>query len=1068
MKTKLKGILTLLLAFVVQISFAQESTISGTVSDESGALPGVSVIIKGTTQGTETDFDGKYSIKATSGAVLVFRYLGYETTEQTVGTSNTLNVTLKEGGEVLDEIIVTAQGVKKVKKALGYAVSSVSAESLEQRAEGDVARVLQGKTSGVDITAASGISGSATNIIIRGYSSISGSNQPLFIVDGVPFAGDTNNQGSFVQGNSQSSRFLDLDPNSIENVSVLKGLAATTLYGQEGRNGVILITTKGTNGAIKKRKNEITVAQSVFFNEIASLPDYQDNYGGGFHQNFGFFFSNWGPNFNARGQQGISADGTVNHPFSAFASQVNKDAFPVLSSGSERYDYKPYDSVDQFFRLGQITSTSLNLSGSTDTVSYNFSYGHLEDEGFTPGNVLRRDNFGVGGRAKLGNGFTVSGKLNYAITDYKTPPVASSLGSGSASTAGSSIFGDIFYTPRSVDLFGLPYQNPIDGSSVYYRSGNDIQNPRWTAENAQDSQKVNRVFGSANLSYDITEKINLTYRIGLDNFNTVNQSYQHKGGVDGAVLGYLQTSSVTNSITDHSLIASYNTDLGKDFGLSAVVGGNSKGTTFSQQGVYSTGQIAFGVAQHFNFSSQSNSSPFSGNIQFDSTENIAGIYGSATVDYKGLAYLTVSGRNDWASTLEQENNTIFYPSVSSSLIMTQIFPELKENLGINYLKFRGGYGTSAGFPSPYSTRNTLIITSQDFIDRAGNIISSNTISDRKENLDLQPELLTEIEVGFESKFWKNKASLDVSLYKKNTEDLITDRSLDPSTGYTVQRINAGELETKGIEVDYSVTPISNDHLTWNMSGNFSAYESTVLSLPDGIDQIGISGFTNLGNFAIAGQPYGVIQGSAVSRDVNGNAIIDGGGDYLIDNDLSIIGDPNPDWNLSNINTLSYKGFSVSMQWNYRHGGDIYSRTAAALLGRGITTDTDFDRQQTFVLPGVTQTGQVNTKQITATRMYFNNLGFGGEDLKIYDGSTVRLQEVSLGYSIPNKVLDKTPFGSVSFTVSGQNLWYRALNFPPGTNFDTNVAGTGVGNGLGLDFLNGPSSKRYGFSLKVTF
>ncbi len=1068
MKTKFSGILTLLLAFVVQFTFAQEKTITGTVSDDTGPLPGVSIIIKGTATGTETDFNGKYTIDANVGDILRFSFVGMQAKEMTVGVSNTIDVVL-EADNVLEEVVVTAQGIKREKKALGYAVSSVSSDQLEQRAEGDVARVLQGKTSGVDITQTSGLSGSATNIIIRGYSTITGSNQPLFIVDGVPFAGDTNNQGNFVQGNTQSSRFLDLDPNTIASVDVLKGLAATTIYGQEGRNGVILITTKG--GSIgdsqATKKNEISLTQSVFFNEIASLPDYQDNYGGGFHQNFGFFFSNWGPNFNARGQQGIAADGTVAHPFTAFANQDNKDAFPELSAPGTRYDYKPYDNVENFFRTGIVSATSLNISGTSEKVSYNASYGYLDDTGFTPGNNLRRNNFSFGGRAELSNRFTVMGNLNYTITDYKTPPVASSLGSGSAAAAGSSAFGDVFYTPRSVDLNGLPSQNPSNGSSVYYRSGNDIQNPNWTLNNASDSQKVNRVFGNASLTYKISDKWNIMYRLGIDNFNTFNQQYQNKGGVDGEVQGFLQTSSVENFIWNHDVISTFDTQLSDDFDLDVTLGAQSKRTTFSQQGVYSSGQIVFGVTRHFNFTNQTNNSPFSGGIQFDSEQNILGLYGTTTLGYKGWAFLNLSGRNDWASTLEAENNTLFYAGASTSIVLSQAIPTIRES-GINFLKIRGSYGQSAGFPPPYSTRNTLGLNSQAFIDRSGGTISTNAVSNRLGNPNLQAETIDEIEAGLEVRFWKNRARLDVSVYEKTTNDLITDRTLDRATGFSVTRINAGELQTQGIEVDFGVIAVQTDDFTWDVNGNYSAYESTVVSLPDGIDQLSISGFTNLGNFAIAGQPYGVIQGSAVSRDVNGNAIIDGGGDYLIDNDISVIGDPNPDWNLTVINSVTYKNLTFNMNWNYRHGGDIYSRTAAAVVGRGISTDTDFDRQQTFILPGVTQQGTPNTTQITATRLYFNNLGFSGEDLKVWDGSTIRLREVSLGYNIPAKLLDKTPFGSLAFTVSGQNLFYRAVNFPPGVNFDTNVVGTGVGNGLGLDFLNGPSSRRYGFSLKATF
>ena len=312
MRTKLNGILTLLLAFVVHLSFAQEKTISGTVSDQDGLpLPGVNIVVDGTTTGTQTDFDGNYSINASAGQTLLFSYIGQRDVRINVGADNTINVQMQEDAQALEEVVVTALGIKREKQALGYAVTEVGEEDLEQRPDGDVARVLQGKASGVQITQQSGLSGSGTNIVIRGLSTFSSSNQALFIVDGVPFSTDTNSQGrqgdrnDFVNGNNGSSRFLDLDPNSIESVNVLKGLAAATLYGSQGRNGVILITTKG--GSARQggpKKTEITVTSSVFINELASLPDYQDEYGNGFDQSFGWFFSNWGPSFRREGASG--------------------------------------------------------------------------------------------------------------------------------------------------------------------------------------------------------------------------------------------------------------------------------------------------------------------------------------------------------------------------------------------------------------------------------------------------------------------------------------------------------------------------------------------------------------------------------------------------------------------------------------------------------------------------------------------------------------------------------------------------------------------------------------------
>ena len=314
MKTKLNGILTLALVFAVQLLFAQEKTISGTVSDGDGIpLPGATVIVQGTTNGVSTDFDGNYTIFANEGETLSFSFIGYVAKTVVVGASNTINVTLETDSQQLDEVIVTSLGIKREKKALGYAVSEVDQSQLEQRADGDIGRVLAGKASGVNITNQSGLSGSGTSIMIRGMNSFSQGNQPLFIVDGIPFSTETNNQGDFVDGNNGSSRFVDIDPNNIESVSVLKGLAASTLYGTQGRNGVILITTKaGKAGAGGPRKTEITVNSSVFVNEMASMPEYQNDYGGGFDQSFGWFFSNWGPAFRQEGVDGWGNQSAIN------------------------------------------------------------------------------------------------------------------------------------------------------------------------------------------------------------------------------------------------------------------------------------------------------------------------------------------------------------------------------------------------------------------------------------------------------------------------------------------------------------------------------------------------------------------------------------------------------------------------------------------------------------------------------------------------------------------------------------------------------------------------------------
>ena len=535
MRTKFSGILTLLLAFVVQLTFAQEKTISGTVSDNSGLpLPGVNIIVKGTSNGTQSDFDGNYTVNANVGQSLVFSYVGFNSAERavTAATSN-ISLQLTEDAAVLEEVVVTALGIKKEKKALGYAVSSIKEESIKDNPETDLTRVLQGKTAGIEITTQNGISGSANKVIIRGMNSFSGNNNALYVIDGVPYSNDTNASGDFVDGNSGSSRSFDIDPNNIENIDILKGLAATTLYGTDGRNGVILITTKTGSTKTINAKQEVNISTSYFFNEVASLPDYQDQYGGGFDQAFGWFYSNWGPGFYQEGLGGWGSDaafdenGTLAHPYSTSAFLgANYPDYQALYEGA-RYDWKPRNSVEQFFKTGGVASISANFKGRSEDNRFNYgmAFGQVEDEGFTPGNKVTRTNLTVSGGGKLTNKLNVRGSMTYTKTNFKTPPVAASFGS-STFGSGSSIFGDLYYTPRSIDFYELPYSAP-DGSSIYYRDDNAIQHPLWTIQNAKFSQNVNRVNGFASLDYNFNDNINLRYQGSIDTYSENNVNKQN-------------------------------------------------------------------------------------------------------------------------------------------------------------------------------------------------------------------------------------------------------------------------------------------------------------------------------------------------------------------------------------------------------------------------------------------------------------------------------------------------------------------------------------------------------------
>jgi TonB-linked SusC/RagA family outer membrane protein len=1049
--------------------FGQAREITGTVvsAEDGEPLPGVSVAVKGTTVGTITGPDGRYEIAVPrDGEVLVFSFVGLLTKEMEIGNSTVLDVMMEQNLMELDEVVVTALGISREKKALGYSVSQISAEDIEQNPENDIGRVLSGKAAGVRVTATSGVSGTGTNITIRGYSSIKGNNQPLFIVDGVRFSGSTNsgtnNEQGFLEGNqATSSRFLDIDPNSVENISILKGLSATTIYGAEGRNGVIIITTK--NGAGVTGKSEISVNQSVFLNKV-NLPTFQNSYGNGFAQQNGFFYSNWGGAF-------TDPYTTVDHPYSQFADPDLIAAFPEYQDGVQ-YTLKPYDNVTEFFRTGVSSNTSVSMRGGNGNSSFSANVSYLNDKGFLPGNVLDKFNVGIGGRTQVTKKLTFNGTLNFVKTDMATPPISYGDGSGIGGGSGISVFADVLYTPRSVDLMGLPFESPIDHRSVYYRAGNDIQNPRWTTKYAKSTDNVNRVYGTGNLRYDILDKLNLNYRYGIDYYAEVQEYQLNRGSVqnDNYLNGLYRTRNIMSTTWDQSVLLTWSQDIGERISLDLLLGGSSVREIYTTDGMESTNQLVFGVMNHSNFSDHSTYNSFNDfALQSHSVSNTLGAFGQLTASYNNYLYLNLSARNDWFSSLQQENRSQFYPSASLSFIPTQVFPGLKTSAKFDLLKLRIGYGTSAGFPPLYVTESVLSTNARGFVTRNGTVVPTNGISWFLGNPDLKPELHEEAELGLELAMFENRFGADITVYHKNTSNLITNARLDPSTGYSQTYVNIGQMTNRGLEVEMYVTPVRITNFSWTIRGIFTKYESMVNELGAGLEKVLISGFTDLGNYAIAGEPYGVMYGYEIARDENGNYMIDGNGNFLQSDEATIIGNPNPDFETSLINRLRFKGLSFSMQWDYRQGGDIYSETVNTLIGRGITEDTNFDRLQTFVIPGVLADGAPNDIQINATDAYFNNFGSQApSEVNVIDGTTVRLREISLTYTLPKRWMDKTFFSSVDISIMGQNLWFKAINFPKYVNFDTDMLSLGVGNGLGFDFITGPSSTRYGASIKVTF
>ena len=1068
----------LLSTFVCAFAFVAmaQRTVTGSVTDDSGeGLPGVNVVVKGTTTGTTTNLDGSFSLSVEDGTTLVFSFVGFAEQEIAVGARTVIDVTLIQDVTQLSEVVVTALGLTQEKASLGYGVTSVSSDELTNRQESDVARLLRGKATGVDITSTSGLAGSGTNVIIRGFSSITGDNQPLFVVDGIPFNTDANSAGQdFSTGSATaSSRFLDLDPGNIANISILKGLSATVLYGEAGRNGVVLVTTKtGQGGVNLSKKTEISVNQSVFQTEIANLPEYQNNYGNGFGAaGFGWFFSNWGPRFDdtrassyGSNFRGLTDGGQVKivHPYDQ--TQYH-DAFPEFIDAD--YIYQAYPSVENFFQKGLSSNTSVSISSRVnDNTSVSFSYGFLSEEGFTPkldaqrgggrSNFLDKHNFSFGSKTTLKNGLSIQPSFNYVRNERLSPITAPAFGGG-----GSGLFAAVLFTPRSVDLMNLPYQSPIDGSNVYYRRGSAIQNPRWTLNNTGQTEDINRFFGSVNLGYDLTDNISILYRISLDNYDQRNTRYISKGGrwvPDGIFL----TVNETHFLADHLLNATYNFDLSSDFSISGVLGFNSRREVERVVVTASASQFVYGLFTHQNFIEHRN-------FSFLGEENTLGMYLTSTLGYQDFLYLNLQARNDWTSTLEKAHRSVVYPSVSLAFLASDAIPSIATMDAVNLLKLRVGYGTSAGYPELYRTRSTLGSSTRAFQSAEGTILNTNTVNNFLGNLELKNELITEVELGVEGRFFDNKLGLDLSLYQKNSDDLFVDLPLDPSTGYTVTAVNAASVENKGIELGMDFTTPLPKAIDWTIRYNFTRNISKVKSVLEGIErvQVGQGDQTRIANYAIPDHPFGVFYGAQLKKNDEGKFIVDGEGSYQAGSESAVIGDPNPDFNANLFNTFTWKGLSFGFQFQYVHGGDIYSSSVSALLARGNSVDSDIDRNLPLILPnGVKADGTENDIQVYVGDEAFNTF-FTGEGF-IYDGTVIRLREVSLSYVLPSALIENTPFGNIAVTVSGENLWFNAPNVPKGINFDPEVSSTGVGNARGFDFRTAPTSKKYGVSVNLTF
>lgn len=1112
--------LSLVLMLVVgAIAFAvAQRNITGMVTDEKGEpLIGASILVKGTTAGTVTDIDGKYSVSVPAGSsILLVSYTGFTTQEVTLGVSNVVDVKLAESAEQLAEVVVTAIGIQREKKALGYAVSDLGSDDLAQRSEPDPVRAIAGKTPGVLVQGSGGLPGQSTKINIRGNSSLTGNTQPLFVVDGIPFDNSVNATTGATGGAQYSNRAFDLDPNNIESMTILKGAAAAALYGSRATNGVIVVTTK--TGAKKRKGLEVTYNSSFQVEQLSGIPDYQTVYGQGANQVYnGGFIGNWGAPFadqvdrinsvygtdysktisyySSGGQTFAYPDGTVPHPLvsTGYAQPRYSNVFPEFFEddpnvpGSRRaipVPYKSFDFVDQFFGDGKLYENSLSINAGGDNSSISATVSRMDNKGIVPNSESSRTTLSFGGNSRLANGLVVAGNVNYVNTTQQNPPINGSIFESGwyGGAAEGSIFARLFYLPRNFDLMGYPFENPVDGSNVFYRA---LDNPRWLAKYNRYSSALNRVFGNLTLSYDITPWLNLIAKGGINTYSEARRNIARPGG-DADPNGGVWTDDLTNTEIDFNYIATVNTDITEDIDLRALVGLNVNQRSFSSRYVAGDNVISTGLYTLDGTSTQIVQSDYS------RKQRLYALYADVQVGFKDYLYLGLVGRNDWSSTLPTNAQSYFYGGGNVSFVFTDAFGLASKVL--SYGKVRAAFTQVGNEAKPYQT-STVYFLNSPFTTAGGTVLNQASLGNRLGNADLRNELTSELEFGTDLRFFSNRIGLDFTWFKRNSTDQITETVVPATSGFTRAVVNAGEIENKGIEVGLDLTPVKTSWgFTWNTFVNFTKTKSLVVDAGEG-GEIYVGGVnTGLGTIHRNGFPYGQIFGYANARtnsfDAEGDYI--GEGDLLIDKSLGttiflpqsqIIGDPNPDFIMGFVNSFTFKGLTLRALIDWRQGGDIYSITAGALMARGHLKITE-NREELRVIPGVygdpatyepvtDENGNYirNTTGITAFDFYFSN-GFGpygADETIIFDGTVVRLREVSLGYDFPKRWLDKTPIGSLRLSVSGRNLWFRAPNFLDGLNMDPEVlAETADSNVQGFEYGSAPTTRRFGVNLSVTF
>ena len=1070
----------LALAIGVIQGAAQVTTVRGIVTTEEDGEPviGASVIVKGTALGTVTDVNGRFELSGLSPSAtrLLISYISLMAKE--VAIAPQVSVTLKSDTHLLDEVVVTALGISREKKALGYTAQEVKQDALVQGKDNNLLNSLSGKIAGVRITNTQGDVGSS-RIVIRGETSIAGENQPLFIVDGIPV--DNSQLNARSSGRDFKNAIADLNPEDIKTLTVLKGPNAAALYGARAAHGAIVITTKG--GDKRQKGIGITLHSSTQVSFVATLPEFQNLFGQGAGGRFSYVDGkgagvndgvdeSWGPRLDIgllipQFDSPLDADG-------------NRVATPWVSHPNNVRDY---------FRMGISTNNGISIARGDDKYQFRVGYNYEKQVSIVPDAGTNKTNISLNTDYHLAKWIVVGATANYIV--YTAPSLPGSATPSGSNVRSNSPMLQFLWFGRQVDTNSLKADYTRNWNSSYY------DNPFWSASYNTQSQERHRLIGDLHAEFRLTDGLHVRFRTSTDWYNDRRKSKVKWGSAGaGSPYGSYAEDAYTVKENNTEVLATYIKQLNKNWGIDALLGFNVRNKQYENN--Y---QAAPRLAVADLYTLTNSRDPLTSSNDFYRLRQY-GLYGSIQLDYRRWAFLNITGRNDWSSTLPVDNNSYFYPSVTASVLLSEAFGWRSK--AVNYLKIRGGWSQVGADANPYQL--ATVFTSETAFN--GNPLqSSSTIG---MNSNLKPENTSSIEAGFEAAFWDNRLYLDFTYYKTDSRNQILKLATTAASGYTSQVRNAGHIRNRGYEIQLGAVPIQTSKgFRWNLDLNYGANSSKVVKLDDeGLItsyQLYSSGIQIL---ASVGEAYGTLFGTSYVRDANGNVVVDANGLPKISTTNKTLGKFTPDWTGGISNTFSYRSLSLSFLIDASVGGSIFSNTnktgkytgvlANTLSGRdaehgGLWYYTDamgnnvrlsespsysvssdglyyaqVNGQSTRVyqdgimVEGVTESGSKNEEVVSAEKYYHRIYSIA--EANVYDASYVKLREAALSYRLPRLWTQKLHLQEASVTLTGRNLWTIYKSVP---NIDPESALT-TGNAQGVEAYSLPTTRSFGVNLSVKF